>query len=170
MADLERLHPELRRRLDIALAEHPGAYVLSGGRSYSRQAELAWCYQQRLATGRCPPGCGECNPANAAGTSWHEYDEGAPWPDVGAAYAAACDLVGGPWTLAVDLAGSYAGIRANADAYGLCFPIGNEHWHAQPEEVTEPRRTVGAWRRLHLPAPPPPADPWAELFVPVLAT
>lgn len=165
MADLEHLHPELRRRLDLALADHPGAYVLSGARSNSRQAELAWCYQQRLATGRCPGSCGECNPANAAGTSWHEYDESAPWPDVDAERS---NLKGGPWALAVDLAGDYAGIIANADAYGLCFPIDGEAWHAQPAEVTEPRRTLGAWRRLQLPAPPP--DPWAELFVPVLVT
>ncbi len=172
MADLEHLHPELRRRLDHALADHPGAYVLSGGRSHTRQAELAECYQRFLVTRRCP--CAECNPANPAGTSWHEYDERAPWPGVGAGYAAATELVGGPWAMAVDLAGAYRGIRANARSYGLCFPIDGEDWHAQPWEVTEPQRAVGAWRRLPLagtpePPPPPPPDEWGTLFVPLLA-
>ena len=160
MADLDHLHPVFRERVLTALDDYPSAYVLSGGRSNGRQSELSWCYQQKRATGRCPPACGgSCHPANAAGTSWHEYDETAPWPNVGSAHAQATRLPGGPWALAVDLAGDYAGIRRNAARYRLCFPIAGEGWHAQPAEITESARVVGAWERLPAPAPPPDPDP-----------
>lgn len=151
MADTEHLHPTFLLRLEEALADYPGAYILSGGRSNSRQAQL---YDDFLR--------GTGNPANPPGTSWHEYDETAPWPNVTENHSATTRLPGGCWAMAVDLAGSYGGINRNAAVYGLCFPITGEDWHAQPIEIREPKRTAGAWRRLILASstpPPPPPDP-----------
>ena len=136
MADLEHLHPIFRERVLTAIDDYPGAYVLSGARSTTRQGQL---YDDFLA--------GRGNPANPPGTSWHEFADGAR------------SLPGGPWALAVDLAGDYAGIRRNAARYRLCFPIAGEGWHAQPAEITESARVVGAWERLPAPAPPPDPDP-----------
>lgn len=149
MAVLEYTHPTFLERLYAALADYPDAYVLSGGRSNARQAQL---YADFLA--------GTGNPANPPGTSWHEYDESAPWPNVGPAESAATRLTGGCWSLAVDLAGDYLGITRNAARYNLCFPINGEPWHAQPAEVPEAQRTAGAWRRIPLAStpPPPPVD------------
>lgn len=151
MADTDTLHPVFLERLERALADYPGAYILSGGRSAARQAEL---YDDFLR--------GVGNPANPPGTSWHEYDETAPHPHATAEDAAATKLTGGVWTMAVDLAGFYGGIHVNAASYGLCFPIPTEYWHAQPIEITEPQRTAGAWRRLAAPPAPPvqPTDPY----------
>ena len=148
MDNLTTLHPTFRERIEAALEDYPGAYVLSAGRSNQRQREL---YEDFLA--------GRGNPANPPGTSWHEYDETAPWPNVTADHSAASRLTGGCWSLAVDLAGSYGGIIRNAAAYRLRFPIDGEAWHAQPYEVEEAKRTPGAWRRLPL-ITPPPADPY----------
>jgi hypothetical protein len=135
VADLAHLHPVFRERV-IAT----GVSVLSGARSRARQRQL---YDDYLA--------GTGNPANPPGTSWHEYDETAPWPDVGAADSAATSLVGGCWALAVDFEEPYP-----HGAPGLTFPIPGEPWHAQPTEVPEKTRTSGAWRRLPLPAPTAP--------------
>jgi len=133
MSDLDHLHPVFRARV---LAT--GVPINSGARSHAGQSALFVCFQGRLATGHC--GCAECNSANSPGTSWHEFDEANPWPP---ADGEASQLVGGPWALAVDFAEPYP-----HDAPGLCFPIAGEPWHAQPTEVTEPQRVVGAWRRL----------------------
>lgn len=167
MADLEHLHPVFRERVLAALDDYSGAWVLSGARSNARQRQL---YNDFLA--------GRGNPANPPGSSWHEYDETAPWPNVTAEHSRGTAIPGGCWAMAVDLAGSYAGIRRNAGAYGLCFPISGEDWHAQPAEISEARRVSGAWSRLPAPSTPGPTptptptpihdDAWADLFVPVL--
>ncbi len=132
MADLQYLHPVFRERVQRACAE-TGAYVLSGGRSTQRQREL---YNDYLR--------GVGNKANPPGTSWHEYGEG---------------MAGGRWTLAVDLAGNYEPINRRAREFGLCFPVGDEGWHAQPIEITESARVVGAESRLPAIPPKTPTDP-----------
>lgn len=145
MADLDHLHPEFRRRVEAT-----GVAVNSGARSHARQAQLYQCRQDKLRTGvcNCPDGC---NPANMPGSSWHEFDEGAAFPNTD---SAASPLVGGAWAMAVDFAEPYP-----HGADGLCFPIPGEPWHGQPSEVTESYRVVGAWRRLPTPAPPVDPDP-----------
>lgn len=132
MADLEHLHPVFRERIQRACAE-TGAYVLSGGRSTERQAQL---YNDYLR--------GVGNPANPPGTSWHEYGNG---------------IDGGRWTMAVDLAGNYGPINRRGRDFSLCFPVAGEAWHAQPVEITESARVAGADSRLPPPTPKTPVDP-----------
>jgi|GEM_PF-3840660 GH24 family phage-related lysozyme (muramidase) len=138
--DLEHLHPTFRARVDRALAAFPGLDVYSAGRSTQRQAELRRGWELRL------PGY---NPANKPGTSWHEYGEGIP---------------GGRWALAVDFdtsgrsGAALRSLRARASEFGLCFPVPDEEWHAQPAEITESYRLDGADGRL------PAASPDEEEF------
>lgn len=130
MPDLEHLHPEFRRRV-----ESTGHAVYSGARSHARQAQL---YQDYLN--------GTGNAANPPGKSWHEYDEGAAWPNPNSETS---NLVGGAYALAVD----FDGPPYPHGAPGLIFPIiADEPWHAQPSEIGETSRTADAWRRLPLPA------------------
>lgn len=82
---------------------------------------------------------GTGSPANRPGTSWHEY---------GAA------LIGGPAALAVDFDQPYPHGEA-----GLIFPVAGEPWHAQPTEIPETWRVLGAEKRLPVPPIPQPQEP-----------
>lgn len=128
-----------------------GAGINSAARSHAKQRELWDCRQHKLATGgcNCPDGC---NPANPPGSSWHEYDEAATFPNPD---SDASSLIGGAYALAVDFAEPYP-----HGANGLCWPIAGEPWHAQPAEITESARVAGAWRRL--PSPPSADDGFDE--------
>lgn len=138
--DLDHLHPEFRRR------------VLATGHAVNSGARATCCgpsSQQYLFDHRNEPGF---NPANPPGSSWHEYGTG---------------LTGGEWALAVD----FAGPPYPHGAPGFCWPIKGEPWHAQPAEVTTSKRVAGAEKRLpavSVSPPSPSADPWTDVFVPVL--
>jgi len=127
MADLANLHPTFR-----AAVIATGHRVRSGARATEEQ--------RRLYDGWRKYGRPRFNPANAPGTSWHEYGSGIP---------------GGTWALAVDFDGPPYPPRGSA----FCTPIRDEPWHYQPVQVAEVRRVNGADLRLPRPPAPVPVDP-----------
>lgn len=119
-ADLSKLHPAFRARVEALLAA-TGGEALSGWRPSEQQAYLFECYQAALRGEPNP--CNNGNPANPPGTSNHEAD---PW--------------GEPMGLAVDFVlpsgWTWAEFHAEAAKHRIHFPIANvEPWHGQPVEV-----------------------------------
>lgn len=110
MADLSKLHPVFRARLERMMAA-TGTSLRSGWRSSQEQEYLYNCYR----TGNCNNG----NPANPPGSSNHEA---VPW--------------GEPMALAADLMGNLAAAHEVCRNYGIHFPIQSvEEWHCQPVEA-----------------------------------
>jgi GH24 family phage-related lysozyme (muramidase) len=123
-AKAEWLHPVFRVRLEQLHNEVPFTNK-SGGRSRQRQAEL---YRAYIAykTGKSKV---RANPANAPGTSWHEYDEN------GSTLAQAADIH--------PVRASFATLHKAAKKYGIHFPVAKEGWHAQPIEAKSSSRKEG---------------------------
>lgn len=147
---LDDAHPELARRFRRG-ANRFGSdvHVNSVLRDTALQSEFWDCYQNFLASGRCPANCGRsnCAPANRPGTSNHE-----PHP----AYSLAID--------AEPVDGDWPGLWAAMEAEGLIFPIRDsagrltEPWHLQCVEIPETSYAHGSEDRLPL-DPPTPSDP-----------
>jgi hypothetical protein len=152
------VHPGWRARLE-GLLEEGGYRLTSVWRSQELQARFFWCKQNG-----CPPGkgChgvpGDCPGANPPGESNHEYAEEVNGETV-------------PASLAVDLTDSrgdnFALAHRLGPTYGIHFPIPSERWHAQPIEVessffegSSPFGPVATYI----------ADPWDDLFVPIIAS
>ena len=153
---IDGVHPGWRDRLR-GLMEEGGYALTSVWRSPELQARFFWCKQNG-----CPPGhgChgvpGDCPGANPPGESNHEYAEMVSGRQV-------------PASLAVDLddtrGDDFALAHELGPIYGIHFPIPGERWHAQPVEVersfyigSSPFAAVSSYL----------ADPWSDLFVPIL--
>ncbi|HEV2068932.1 MAG TPA: peptidoglycan-binding protein [Acidimicrobiales bacterium] len=110
MAGFDGLHPVFRERLE-QMCRDLGLTVTSGYRSSEKQRQLYECWKARK------PGCA---PANPPGKSNHEAVPNGP------AAGLAADL--GPRS-------KMSAAHAAAAKYKLRFPIANEPWHCQPQEV-----------------------------------
>lgn len=138
-------HPELTRRFRAGAARFGGdVQVNSVLRDTELQRQFSNCYQTRLRTGKCPPGCERsgCAPANSPGTSNHE-----PHGEINKSLAIDAEPANGNWSA----------YHSAMKAQGLVFPISNEAWHCQCEETPRPSYEAGSEGRLPVPSAPPPA-------------
>jgi GH24 family phage-related lysozyme (muramidase) len=142
-AKAEWLHPEFKQRLERVYDEAPFTNK-SGGRSRQRQAELYRLFK-----------AGKGNPANAPGTSWHEYDED------GSTLAQAADIhpKDGNWTR----------LHAAGKRHGIHFPVAKEPWHAQPLEAKsssrQPGQGLGPVSQYYSPGTPLLTDEEEDMFI-----
>lgn len=172
------VHPGWRDRLRRACID--GGYGLqSVWRSYNLQARWYWCAQNGCPGGRgCHGTPGNCPGANRPGNSNHEWAEFVPAHTTDAALADAglvaadrrAEGVLVPASLAVDVydgrGDNFTWLHRVAGSYGLVFTIARERWHVQPLELKESYQTGSPF--LPLVSYLKTADPWADLFVPLL--
>lgn len=149
---LDAAHPELARRFRDGVARFGGdVQVNSVLRDTDLQRQFSNCYQTRLRTGKCPPGCERsgCAPANAPGTSNHE-----PHGAINKSLAIDAEPVNGNWD---------AYHRA-MEAQGIVFNVAGEAWHCQCEETPEPYYEAGSEGRLPISLSAPTGPEEDELF------
>ena len=112
---LDGTHPVLAAKWRRVNERHPSH--TNSARRFRADQQLFWdCFQAKLSSGVCPPGCGRsaCASANPPGMSNHEFG------------------------LAIDgepLDGDLATWTRVCEEEGLIFVVAGEPWHVQDELV-----------------------------------
>jgi hypothetical protein len=113
---LDDTHPVLAAKWRRVHQRHP-SHTNSARRLRADQQEFFDCFQAKLSSGVCPPGCGrsQCASANPPGMSNHEFGlaiDGEPLDEDVRTWRRVCA------------------------EEGLIFVIASEEWHVQDEMVT----------------------------------